>query len=355
MSLYRRKDSPYWWIKLSHNGRTLQRSAGTSDRSKAREYHDKLKAQLWDMTRLGVKPHRTWEEAVVRWLDEKEHKASIADDRRNFRWLHAHLVGKNLADIDRECIDRICQARRREGVSNGTVNRTLALLRSVLRTAANEWEWIGRVPKVRLLKESVGRVRFLTVEQIARLIAELPEHLAAMVSFSILTGLRQRNVRELRWSQVDLERRAVWIHAQEAKGRKGIAVPLTVEARDILAAQLGKHAEFVFTYRGKPVRWLNNTAWRAALKRAGIEDFRWHDQRHTWATLHAQAGTPMHVLQELGGWASPVMVRRYAHLTTDHLARHVDEFGGRVKVAPRLVYDPATENEIGSDQQTVTA
>jgi len=71
MSLYRRKDSPYWWIKLSHNGRTIQRSAGTSDRIKAREYHDKLKAQLWDVARLGVKPHRTWEEAVVRWLDEK--------------------------------------------------------------------------------------------------------------------------------------------------------------------------------------------------------------------------------------------------------------------------------------------
>ena len=126
MSLYRRKDSPHWWIKLSQNGRTIQRSTGTSDRIKAREYHDKLKAQLWDVVRLGVKPRRAWEEAVVRWLDEKAHKASLRDDRRNFRWLHSHLAGRDLSDIDRECVDRICDARRKEGVSNGTVNRTMA-------------------------------------------------------------------------------------------------------------------------------------------------------------------------------------------------------------------------------------
>lgn len=331
MSLYKRKDSPYWWIKLSLNGRTLQRSAGTSDRQKAREYHDKLRAQLWDVQKLGVKPHRTWEEAVLRWLDEKSHKASISDDKRNFRWLDSHLAGMKLADIDRDCIGRICAARRKEGVSNGTVNRTLSLLRSVLRAAMNDWEWIERVPRVKLLHEAAGRVRFLTADDARRLIAELPEHMAAMVGFSMLTGLRQRNVRELRWSQVDLERRAVWVHAHEAKGRKGISVPLPDEAVKIVQAEQGKHAEFVFTYKGKPIRWVNNSAWKSALRRAGIDDFRWHDLRHTWATWHAQAGTtPMHVLQELGGWSSPVMVRRYAHLTTGHLAKHVDDFGKHV-------------------------
>lgn len=345
MSLYRRKDSPNWWIKLSHNGRAVQRSAGTPNRTKAREYHDKLKAQLWDLTRLGVKPRHTWEEAVLRWLEEKVHKASINDDRRNFRWLHTHLAGVDLADIDRACVDRITGERRKEGIANGTVNRTLALLRSVLRAAMYEWEWVDRVPRVRLLPEPKGRVRFLNREEIVKLLAELPEHLAAIAKFSLLTGLRQRNVRELRWSQVDLDRRAVWIHAHEAKGGKGIAVPLTIEAAGIVAAQRGKHAEFVFTYRGEPVRWLNNTAWHGALKRAGIEDFRWHDQRHTWATLHAQSGTPLHVLQELGGWASPVMVRRYAHLTTDHLATYVDTFGNTTQLGGEGGYDLATKGD----------
>jgi hypothetical protein len=99
---------------------------------------------------------------------------------------------------------------------------------------------------------------------------------------------------------------------------------------------------FVFTYRGEPIPWANNTAWKAALKRAGIEDFRWHDLRHAWATFHMQAGTPLHVVQELGGWASPKMVQRYAHLTPGHLAAHVAAFGDRVKLS---IYDSATEKE----------
>jgi site-specific recombinase XerD len=57
------------------------------------------------------------------------------------------------------------------------------------------------------------------------------------------------------------------------------------------------------------------------LKRAGIENFRWHDLRHTWASWHRQSGTPTHELQRLGGWRSSVMVERYAHLAPDHLAK----------------------------------
>lgn len=75
MSLYKRSGSPYWWIKLSHNGRRIQQSSGTSDKAKAREYHDKLKASLWDQERLGIKPARSWKEAAIRWLRESTHKA----------------------------------------------------------------------------------------------------------------------------------------------------------------------------------------------------------------------------------------------------------------------------------------
>ena len=76
----------------------------------------------------------------------------------------------------------------------------------------------------------------------------------------------------------------------------------------------------VFTYAGKPLQSANTKAWRAALKRAGIEDFRWHDLRHTWATWQRQAGTPTYELQRLGGWRTGAMVERYAHLAPDHLA-----------------------------------
>ena len=130
---------------------------------------------------------------------------------------------------------------------------------------------------------------------------------------------------KLDWSQVDLARRCAWIHADQAKTRKAIPVPLNAEAVLVLRQQEGKHPDRVFTYKGKPVTKANNHAWRKALVRAGIEDFRWHDLRHTWASWHVQQGTPLHVLQELGGWSDYEMVRRYAHLSVEHLAKYADD------------------------------
>jgi integrase len=75
-------------------------------------------------------------------------------------------------------------------------------------------------------------------------------------------------------------------------------------------------------YKGKPVLRANNHAWIKALARAGIANFRWHDLRHTWASWHVQAGTPLNALQELGGWSDYKMVLRYAHLAPEHLAHH---------------------------------
>jgi integrase len=71
-----------------------------------------------------------------------------------------------------------------------------------------------------------------------------------------------------------------------------------------------------------PIRKAGKAAWHKALKRAGIDNFRWHDLRHTWASWHVQSGTPLHVLQELGGWQTAEMVQRYAHLAPEHLSEH---------------------------------
>jgi len=92
----------------------------------------------------------------------------------------------------------------------------------------------------------------------------------------------------------------------------------------VLRKQIGKHQANVFTFNGKTVHQVNTKAWHKALKRVGIENFRWHDLRHTWASWHIQEGTPLHVLQELGGWSTPEMVQKYAHLSSEHLAQWVD-------------------------------
>jgi integrase len=210
----------------------------------------------------------------------------------------------------------------------------LALLRSVLRIAVNEWEWLEKTPKVRLLKEPDRCIRYLTEDEARKLLHELPAHLQAMAWFSLLTGLRQRNVRELSWSQVNLTERIAWIHPDEAKAGKAIAVPLSEAAVQLLKAQEGKHPQYCFTYCGQPIHQVNTKAWRGALNRAGITNFRWHDLRHTWASWHVQSGTPLYALQELGGWGSAEMVRRYAHLSPGHLSTHVDRFADRIALRP---------------------
>jgi integrase len=104
-------------------------------------------------------------------------------------------------------------------------------------------------------------------------------------------------------------------------------VPFNEAAMEVVTRQVGKHPERVFTYEGNPVTQVSTKAWYKALKRAGIEDFRFHDLRHTWASWHAQAGTPLFALQELAGWESEKMVRRYAHLASEHLAAYANRVG----------------------------
>ncbi len=162
-----------------------------------------------------------------------------------------------------------------------------------------------------------------TVEAL-KLLDALPSHFADMAAFSLATGLRRANVTGLQWSQLDLNRRLAWIHPDQAKARKAIAVPLNAEAVAIIQKRSGQHATHVFSFRGRPIRQVSTKAWYQALERAGIENFRWHDLRHTWASWHVQNGTPLFALQELGGWESPEMVRRYAHLSADHLAPYAD-------------------------------
>ena len=123
---------------------------------------------------------------------------------------------------------------------------------------------------------------------------------------------------------MDLTRRLAWIHPDQAKAGKAIAVPLNAEAVAFISKQVGKHPTHVFSFRGRPIIQVNTKAWYAGLEQAGITDFRWHDLRHTWASWHVQNGTPLFALQELGGWESAEMVRRYAHLAADHLAPYAD-------------------------------
>ena len=233
-----------------------------------------------------------------------------------------------MSSLTRPVIERLRRLRAQEkatakhgsrALKPATVNRYMATLSAVLNYA-QERGWITAVPRIRKLEEPHTRVRFLTSTEARRLIAHLPPHLAPLVEFSLATGLRQRNVTHLRWDQIDLAQELAWIHADQAKGRSDIAVPLSATAIAVLNHQRGLHADWVFPYRGRPIDQPANTAWFAALRAAGIANFRWHDLRHTWASWHVQNGTPLPVLMQLGGWRDLKMVLRYAHLAPSHIA-----------------------------------
>jgi len=319
--LFRRPNSKIWWTRFtSPSGKQIRRTTKTTKKKEALEFEDSLKTTLWRTQQLGDKPKRSWKEAVIRWLEETSDKVSHTDDIAAVTFADKSLGNLMLDDINRPTLDKLSNEKKATGVANSTVNRLMEVIRAILNRAEKEWEWLDKAPAVRMLPEPKRRIRWLTENEAKRLLDELPGHIAEMARFSLATGLRESNVTQLEWSQIDMQRKVAWIHADQAKARKAIGVPLNSNAIEVLRRQIGKHSTRVFTYKAKPVNKANTSAWRKALVRAGITDFRWHDLRHTWASWHIQSGTPLHALQELGAWSDVRMVQKYAHLAPEHLS-----------------------------------
>jgi len=326
MAIYKRGRT--WWIDFTTpRGERVRRSAQTGDKAEAQEFHDQLKAEAWRVQRLGERPRYTWDDAAYRWLQETAHKRTHGGDISKLVWLQGFLRGRPLASITREEIAAIGE-RKKAMASGATANRYLALVRAILRKAWQDWKWLDGIPKVTLYVEPKRRVRWITPAQVGRLLEELPQHQSDIALIAVATGLRQRNAVRLEWSWVDLERGTCWIPGDQTKSGEDLHVSLSEVARDVLRRQRGKHERFVFTYRGQPIRQVNTRAWRAALRRAGIESFRWHDLRHTWASWLVQNGTPLYHVQEMAGWRTAAMARRYAHLAPAQMARHAEVVGG---------------------------
>jgi integrase len=377
MRLYQRGKRGTWWVDLGDvAGQRARRSTGTSDHAQAKEYAATLARDLWRVRRLGETPSITWDQAVVAWLAEHGHRKSIEEIKRVLRWLTAHLRGKPLASITDSAIRALRKARQADPVnrraiasaaasgrpapapkapSGATVNRHMAQLSAVLHYAHRRG-WLAGVPPIAKAPEPAKRVAWLTQDQAADLLAELPAHLRAIAAFALATGLRESNIRLLSWQQVDTARALAWFEADQMKGNRTHSVPLNQAALRVLAMQRGKHSRWVFpvprwsTVQGRAVQLedeptgkVSSAAWRKACTRAGVPWLRFHDLRHTWASWHVQAGTPLPVLQELGGWASLAMVQRYAHLGRSHVAAWAGNLGGGTTPA-QVARGAANEN-----------
>lgn len=372
MSIFRR-GTVWYGSYTTPGGKRIKESLGTEDRKQAQELHDRRKAELWRIERLGDFPDVTFEEACLRWLEEKAHKKSLDADKGRIGFWLMHFEGVLLKDISEAkiyaAVSRMTNRKAKErweqravsmakkgldigeykpaAVSTSTKAKHLALMKALMRAAEREWKWIEKSPVIKVPQERNKRVRWLEPAEAKRLIDECPEPLKSTVEFALATGLRRSNIVNLKWQQIDLQRKVAWIYPEESKSGRAIGVALNDLAESVLRRQIGRHHNWVFVHTEsvkrndgtttasvRKMRVDSNTAWRAALKRAGIEDFRFHDLRHTWASWLIQAGVPLSALQEMGGWESIEMVQRYAHLAPNHLTEHARQidaiFGSRV-------------------------
>jgi integrase len=213
--------------------------------------------------------------------------------------------------------------------SPATVNRRLAYLRTVLSYCV-EIGWMTRVPKVSKFTEA-KRVRFLSEDELAALTKVLERCdervMLPFVYCAISSGARAGELLSLEWKDVDLRKGVALIHkSKNTDGRKLYFRGRALELLEDFAKVRNLKSPGVFLMNsGRP---LNHSAYhklfRDACKAAGIENFRFHDLRHTAASFLAQNGATLLEIQQVLGHRTPAMTARYAHLVESHVESVVD-------------------------------
>ena len=336
MPLYRRPGSPHWWVRIEIAGRKTRRTTGTADRAEAEEFEHRERERLWRLYRLGDRSAVSFRDVAKRWLDETQ-KRTKEKDEHILGWMCEEIGDEPISAIDREAIEELRKIALESGKSKSTVDRHMATLRAVLNACEDEWRYAGyHAPKVPMYGKGAQQ-RFLRPEEFERLCKELPQHLELAARFAVLTGLRMRAMLQLTWDRVDLDQRRVWIPGDQMKGASPHGLPLSTVAVRVLASLRKLHPEgnHVFQWNGKPVDDCNGYAFKSAVEHAGLTPLRWHDLRHTFASLSLQQGVTLPELKELGGWKSYEMVLNYAHLSPGHLAKAAEKVGQVIKAPAR--------------------
>lgn len=251
---------------------------------------------------------------------------------RNQKYLLDQLVryfGKKMMhEITVSDIDDYLEIRE-EKFSPSTVNKDLSMIKSMFNRA-DEWgDLINYNPpqKIKFLPENNERCRYLLEEEQGRLLFSCSGVLRMIVLVALRTGLRWGEIMNLKWGQapqsnyVDFRHNTIFIHESLAKSKRSRYVPLASSVKQALM-DFPQHSEsgyiFVNTKTGKPY---NNVkrSFRTALREAGIENFRFHDLRHCFASDLVRKGADLFGVQKLLGHSRPEMTQRYAHLGHDQL------------------------------------
>lgn len=257
---------------------------------------------------------------------KKDHKKQGAQ----LEWWRVELGHYTLADVTPSLL---VEARDKlgKGFAPATVVRYLAILSHLFTVAVNEWGWLEDSPvrKVKRPKEPRGRIRFLSDEEREALLeacSQLPNpQLYLVVVLALATGMRKSEIMNLTWEDVDLTKGRITLF--ETKNNEIRVVPLMGKALELLKehAQVRRiDSPLVFPGKNDPTKPLNlRLQWEAALKTARINDFRFHDLRHSAASYLAMNGASLAEIAEVLGHKTLQMVKRYAHLSEAHTSRVV--------------------------------
>ena len=298
-----------------------------------------LAALLLQIEQPKPKPQGlTLAQAAERYLTTKARKRSLGEDKRILEHLKSALgMDTRLTDLTASRISEYKNSRlaalRKSGAGGdaierrltaAAVNRPLALLRHLLRLAHEEWEVLEVVPRVRLEKEPQGRLRWLSQEEINRLVdaagKSRNKELRAAVVIALNTGLRLSELLGLDWIYVDLSRGVIRLEITKSGRRR--EVPLNDDSYRALVSLGPKVEGRVFQTR------FIKTAYNNAVAIAKLDDVNFRTLRHTFASWAVMRGVTLKELQELLGHSSLTMTMRYAHLAPEHLRTAVGRLEG---------------------------
>ena len=258
-------------------------------------------------------------------------------------WWKSELGAYALADVTKNLIIEkreklIATGKNVERRSAGTANRYMGALSHAFSVAVNEWEWLQEHPmsKIAKLPEPRGRVRFLSDDERTRLLAACTEinseFIYPLVVLALSTGARHGELINLQWKDVDFKRKAIVL--QDTKNGERRVLPLAHHALELMQAQYegrNKVSPLVFPSPQNPTRpWESRAAWLAVLEKAKIEDFRFHDLRHTAASYLAMNGASTNEIAEVLGHKTLAMVKRYSHLSEVHTAGVVEKMNKKI-------------------------
>lgn len=331
-----------WHIDKQIRGVRICESTGTGDLVEAEEQLAKRINEAREARLYGVRDNHTFRAAATKFLQENQHKRSIEDDALHLRQLDPFIGAIPLHQVHMGTLQEFMAKRRRDGVKTKSINAALAVVRRILNLAVSEWmdhrgmTWLEAAPRIRLLPVTDARSPYpLSSAEQTFLFQELPDHLARMALFKVNTGTREQEVCGLKWSYEvkvpELDTSVFLIPGKNVKNGEERLVVLNRVARSVIESQRGKHPDFVFVQEFKnkeprPVRGMNNTAWKNARERAaekwseahpepaleGFRRVRVHDLKHTFGRRLRAAGVCFEDRQDLLGHKSGRITTHYS-------------------------------------------